>query len=154
MVKEFQNESLDEARFLWDEYRYRHEHCWNLVFKITAAVVAILIVPYVKPEITQAVGRLIMALPVTALALVLFSYYRLERELDVLAKVKNAHRRRQKTVFPDIGHEEHESTFLSHVQWYLRILACIAIAEGIALAISIPRLPASSYSSPSYLSPC
>ena len=86
---------LDEARFLWDRYRYRHEHCWNLVFKITTAVVAILIIPYIRHDITESVGWLILALPATAVGLLLFSHLRMDRELDVLDKVKKEHRRRR-----------------------------------------------------------
>jgi len=132
-----ESSELAEARFLWDEYRYRHEHCWNLVFKITAAVVAILIIPYIKPDITRSLGMLILALPSTAIGLVLFSYFRLDRELDVLAKVKKAHRSRQGRTHPGIGHEEHESTFKRHVQWYLRTLAGLAVVEIIALLFSV-----------------
>ncbi|HXD11604.1 MAG TPA: hypothetical protein VN653_16180 [Anaerolineales bacterium] len=47
---------LDEAKFLWDEYRYRHDLCWRLIFQITTAVVAILIVPYIQPTITKSVA--------------------------------------------------------------------------------------------------
>jgi hypothetical protein len=146
MEEELQNtrESMElaEARFLWDEYRYRHEHCWNLVFKITAAVVGILIIPYIRPDITRSVGRLILALPLTAIGLVVFSFFRLNRELDVLARVKKVHRKRQGKTYPDIGADEHESTFKLHVQWYLVTLAGLAVVEIIALLASVPAFPA------------
>ena len=47
---------LAEAKFLWDEYRYRHELCWKLIFQITIAVVGILIIPCIRPEPTKPVG--------------------------------------------------------------------------------------------------
>ena len=31
---------------LWEEYKYRHEHIWKLIFQLTTAVVALSVVPY------------------------------------------------------------------------------------------------------------
>ena len=131
------DKDLAEAKFLWDEYRYRHEHCWNLVFKITAAVVTILVIPYIRSDIRELVGILILALPLTAIGLVLFSYFRLNRELDVLSKVKKAHRQRQSRAHPGIGHDDHESTFKGHVQRYLIALGGLAAVEIVALLFGV-----------------
>ena len=52
-----------EERFdvLWNEYQYRHEHCWKkLVFQLTGAVVALAIVPYLNPDVAKALGYRIL----------------------------------------------------------------------------------------------
>ena len=122
---------LEEAKFLWDEYRYRHELCWKLIFQITTAVVAILIIPYIKPDITKSVGIWMVALPFLAIILVVFSMSRLKRELEVLDKIRTAHRERQGKIhhiaWTSDGH------FTRDVILYLIGLALVGIADMIAL---------------------
>jgi hypothetical protein len=79
---------VEEAKLLWDEYKYRHELCWRLIFQITTAVVALLVIPYIQPTITNLVGLWILALPLLAIILVAFSISRLKRENvpDLIAK--------------------------------------------------------------------
>ena len=122
---------LEEAKFLWDEYRYRHELCWRLIFQITTAVVAILIIPYIQPDITKSVGIWIVALPLLAIILVVFSMSRLKRELEILDKIRTAHRQRQGKIhnitWASGGH------FTRDVMLYLIGLALVGIADIIAL---------------------
>ena len=77
----------------------------------------------------------------------------MDRELDVLDKVKKEHRRRQANIHPFIGYEEHESKFKRHVRWYLVALAILALAEIIALALSTAGLRPIAIQS-SYLMTC
>ena len=119
---------LEEAQFLWDEYRYRHEHCWSLIFKVTAGVIAILIIPYAQPEVTKSVGIAIVFLPAVAVGLVVLAWIRFGKEIDLLNKVKTAHRLRQATVQP-ISYGVGCSTFKRDVRRYLLSLAALAVAE-------------------------
>ena len=122
---------LEEAKFLWDEYRYRHELCWKLIFQITTAVVAILVIPYIRLDITESVGLWIVALPFLAIILVVFAMSRLKRELEILAKIRTAHRERQGKIhhitWTSDGH------FTRDVILYLIGLALVGIADMIAL---------------------
>lgn len=43
--------NLEKAKYLWGEYQYRHEHCWNTVFKLTAAVALLSIIPYTETTV-------------------------------------------------------------------------------------------------------
>jgi Mn2+/Fe2+ NRAMP family transporter len=122
---------LDEAKFLWDEYRYRHDLCWRLIFQITTAVVAILIVPYIQPTITKSVGLWIVALPFLAFILVLFSMSRMMRELEILGKVRTAHRARQSKIHHITW--TNGSHFTRDVMLYLLGLMIVCIAAGFSL---------------------
>ena len=123
--------NLDEAKFLWDEYRYRHELCWRLIFQITTAVVAILIIPYVQPDIAKLVGTWIVALPALAIILVMFSMSRLKRELEILNKIRTAHRERQGKIHHIAWTKD--GSFTRDVMLYMMGLALVGIADMIAL---------------------
>lgn len=131
-VKEEIKPTLEEAKLLWDEYRYRHELCWKLIFQITTAVVALLIIPYIKPDITKLVGVWIVALPSLAIVLVVISMSRLKGELEVLDKIRTAHRERQEKAQP-ISHRPGRSAFTRDVMLYLIALALVGVADIIAL---------------------
>lgn len=38
--------------YLWREYEYRHDLCWRAVYKVTFAVGALAIVPYLREDLT------------------------------------------------------------------------------------------------------
>ena len=48
-----QNPSVPELGHLWDQYKYRHELCWSAVYKVTVAVLALEVIPYVKDGLTK-----------------------------------------------------------------------------------------------------
>jgi hypothetical protein len=64
------NIEQDEDR-IWDEYKYRHDLCWRLVFQLTTAVVIISVVPYIKPDVAKQLGSIIAVLPIIGIALTL-----------------------------------------------------------------------------------
>jgi hypothetical protein len=121
-------DSLEKAKFLWDEYKYRHELCWKLLFQITTAVVIILTVPYVRPEIAKPVGKLF--LPVLALALSLLSILRLRGEIKILGLIRKKQRDLQWSLF---GIKKTRSHFTLEVIAYL---ICLAILSIIGLVIA------------------
>ena len=47
---------VDELNYLWDEYKYRHER-WSAVYKVTAAVVTLEVVPNPKDELIRQLGH-------------------------------------------------------------------------------------------------
>jgi len=122
---------VEEAKLLWDEYKYRHELCWRLIFQITTAVVAILIIPYIRPNITDLVGLWILVLPLLAVILVVFSISRLKRELGILDKIRRAHRERQGRVYAITW--KSDGHFTRDVMLYLIALALMSLADMIAL---------------------
>lgn len=122
---------LPEAKLIWKEYRYRHDLCWRLIFQITIAVVAILVIPYIRADITKSVGPWILALPALAVVLVLFSISRMKSELGILDKIRALHRERQGKVH----HIPWKSSrhFTRDVVLYLIALGLVSIADMAAL---------------------
>ena len=41
----------EEAELVWDEYKYRHEHIWGTLYKLTFTVAFLSVVPYLRPAI-------------------------------------------------------------------------------------------------------
>lgn len=120
---------LEKARFLWDEYKYRHELCWKLLFQITTAVVILLAVPYVRPEIANQIGK--RFLPVLALALSLLSILRLGGELKILGLIRKEYRNLQLSLFNI--EEKRSGNFTLEVIVYLSCLAALSII-GLVIA--------------------
>lgn len=92
-------EHQDKDR-LWDEYKYRHTHVWNTVFKLTAAVVLISIIPYTKTSVACVLGRGIYIFPSTAVAVGIFGLARLYREFKTFDRIKIEYRKEQGLVNP------------------------------------------------------
>jgi hypothetical protein len=133
--KQPEDYTLDDARYVWDEYRYRHEHIWGLIFKITAAVVAISIVPYVANERTLvSLKPLIICLPAIGLALLILCWFRLNREFEILKEVKNKHRKFHELKF-GIFYDQKQSSFSKHVRFYLLAIGALCIINILLLLI-------------------
>ena len=143
------NDKFEEFKFLWEEYKYRHELCWKLIFQITAAVVIILIIPYTQPKIAGAIKYWIVTLPAIAIILLIFSFIRLSKELGLLHKIRTKYRELQNQVY-NIIHCPEDDTFKYHVNLYLIGLTLACIADVIAIIFFwIPYL----ISNPAYLKP-
>ncbi len=42
---------LERAKYLWEEYRYRHDLIWRLLFRMTAVAVLLSIAPFTIDEL-------------------------------------------------------------------------------------------------------
>jgi hypothetical protein len=102
---------LEAAKFIWDEYKYRHEHCWKLIFQITVAVIVVSIVPYTQDTIGRVLDNRIIALPALGILLALFGSIRLNRELDLLGLLKKHHR---EFLLAEYGFDYKREGFLHH----------------------------------------
>lgn len=115
----------EAADRLWDEYKYRHQHCWNTVFKLTLAVVAISVLPYTQVSVVCALGeRQISLLPVLAVSLGLFCSVVMHRELRVLDRIRAAHRAEQKTT--DLGGD-----------WFRPLVIAYLIAVSVLAGLNV-----------------
>jgi hypothetical protein len=124
--------NLEKAKLIWDEYKYRHEHCWKLIFQITTAVVALSVIPFTNDEIATSLGYWIVALPALGFALTIFSLRRMSNELDLLDKIRQRHRELQADL-QGIVYEERRSTFSRDVKLYLCALALLSIVDILAI---------------------
>jgi hypothetical protein len=111
-------EDSDVANLLWDEYKYRHGHCWKVVFQITAALVVLSVIPYTEKEVVLVLGRRVIAMPLLALGLIVFSFLIMWRELALFTKIKKAYRDLQERL-NIVTHKQENSWFRCFVLSYL-----------------------------------
>ena len=119
-----------EAQLVWDEYKYRHELVWNAIFRLTAAVVVMAVIPYSTERVVKALGWLVLASPLLGILLVGFGMLRLRRELRLLQVVKDVHRARQRLIHPDLLNREdidERGSFDLHVWLYLWALFALGV---------------------------
>jgi hypothetical protein len=82
---------------VWDEYKYRHQHCWNTIFKLTFATITMSALPYTQLTIACVIGGWILLLPLVAIGLTLFGSIVLYRELRLLSEIRSRYRALEKT---------------------------------------------------------
>jgi hypothetical protein len=75
---------VEQAKYLWEEYRYRHDLIWRLLFRMTAVAVLLSIAPFTIDDLAEErAGAWVDALPAIALALVAISWLVLLFELSL-----------------------------------------------------------------------
>ena len=117
--------SDDRADLIWDEYKYRHQHCWNTIFKLTLAVVAIAVLPFTQEKAVCALGGWILVLPALALALSSLGSVVVYRELRVLRAIRTRHRYTQGTT-AELGRD-----------WFTPLVMVYLVALSLAAALSL-----------------
>ena len=83
---------LEEVNYLWGEYQYRHQLCWNTVLKISLAVLTLVAIPYVHDDLTAELGYWMLLPTGLAVALAGFGIGVVANELALFAKIKLAYR--------------------------------------------------------------
>lgn len=119
---------------LWDEYKYRHQHCWNTVFKLVIALVLISVIPYTQREVACVLSWRILVVPLLAVCVSVFGYLRVRRELMALADIKVAHQRAQGILKPETGY------FGRDTRRFLLLLILVAVVN--LLVVWLVWLPA------------
>jgi hypothetical protein len=75
---------VERAKYLWEEYRYRHDLIWRLLFRMTAVAVLLSIAPFTIDDLAkERAEEWVDALPAIALALVAISWLVLQFELSL-----------------------------------------------------------------------
>ncbi len=127
------------AEHLWNEYQHRHNLVWNLVFRLTTAVVALAVIPYTQDEVTQKLKWWILAPPILGVVLGLFGFLRLWRELRHLDRIRYLYRLTQDKLF--FGSPRGKSKFTMFVLLYIVFLIALAVIN--VLLIAFCWIPAS-----------
>ena len=130
--------SLDEARLIWDEYKYRHDLIWKHLIRSTIAVIALLTVAY-STALNDVGPQLIRAASILAIIYIIFNYFVLNKELELLKNIKMLHRQRQNDLYKlhtgiDLSSKMKMGGFSIRVRLYLAglfILAVIVAASQI-----------------------
>ena len=130
---------FEKAKLVWDEYKYRHEHCWKLIFQITAAVVIVSVVPYTDETIARKLGYWTVLLPSLGIALALFSIRRIYKELALWKTIRDRHISLQNSLGILDNSEGPISTFRRDVLIYLYMLVFIGLINcAIIIFVWIP----------------
>jgi len=131
--------SLEEAHLIWDEYKYRHDLIWKHVIRSTIAVIALLTVSY--STALEADPQLIRVASLLAIFYIIFNFFVLNKELELLKNIKMLHRQRQNDLYKlhmdvDASTKKKMGGFSMRVRVYLAglfILAVIVAASQIKL---------------------
>lgn len=82
------DQKLEVAKYLWEEFKYRHDLIWRLLFRVTAVAALISIVPFTIGDLAESRAHdLVKYLPVLATGLVLASWAVLLVELRLFTPV-------------------------------------------------------------------
>lgn len=130
----------EKDKVIWDEYHYRHEQIWSLLIKITTAVVAVSILPYIADDdITRTLKYGIIWPPLIGLLLIWLSYSRLKHEVEILKGIKDLHRLFH-TIKYNIPYKK-DSLFWTHLQVYLSLMFILGIINVcLILFLWIPHI--------------
>ena len=124
--------AIESAKLIWDEYKYRHEHCWKLIFQVTIAVVIISIIPYSQVHVGERLREWILLLPLVGCALTAFGLAQLNGEMKILDKLRTRHRKTHSELHL-IEYGEDTDLFSRHVHMYLGFILILEIVNAIVL---------------------
>jgi hypothetical protein len=80
--------AVQRAQYVWEEYRYRHDLIWKLLFRMTAVAVLLAITPFtIKDLASESAEDWVKLLPAIALVLVAASAIVLRSELARFASI-------------------------------------------------------------------
>lgn len=68
------------AQLLFDEWKLRQEHFWSSLFRWGGTIVALTIVPYIKPELATSLKGAVLLFPSLAVAMACFGAWHLAAE--------------------------------------------------------------------------
>jgi hypothetical protein len=128
-------EKLGRAEHLWNEYQHRHNLVWNLVFRLTVAVVVLAIIPYTQVAVMKRIGAGILAPPILGFVLALVGFIRVLRELEQLDHIRVLYRRLQDSLFYQFHPEK--SSFRLWILFYIFILMVLAAINVLVIILVI-----------------
>jgi hypothetical protein len=118
---------LELAKYLWTEYQYRHDLVWKLVFRLTAAVVVLGIIPYTQDKLVNAIPHWwILVPPILGVILALVWSLRVRGELRQLDHIRDLYRPLQDSLFYKF-HEGTKSWFSIKIMIYLCTVTAVAV---------------------------
>ena len=125
---------LELATYLWNEYQYRHDLVWRLVFRLTAAVVVLGIIPYTQGKVIDQIGMWIIVSPISGVALAIIWSRRLNSELIHLDYIRGLYKPLQDSLFYKAhevtelakDHEVEEHAFSREIRFYSSAVTVLA----------------------------
>jgi len=142
-LKDEPEDQLKRIPVLWEEYKYRHDLCWRVMFRLTSAVVILAIVPYVYRSVFQNLPGWVLGVPASlAVALAGFGIVLMKSELDLFRKVKDVYRdlKRDKLYVEDAGEHDKDTIKFEYLVFaYLGILVLLSLINLFVVVTELPR---------------
>jgi hypothetical protein len=124
--EESPDDYLQRLAILWEEYKYRHDLCWKVLFQLTSAIVVLAIVPYIYRDIVERLQSWILLVPMLAIVLVIFGTVVMTNEMDALQRVRSEYRRLQREKLFTMEHREGILEFRGLVYFYFGVLGLLS----------------------------
>lgn len=135
--------ALQVSQHFWTEFQYRHDLIWQRIFRFTAAVVLISIIPYAQPIVAKLLGYWILLAPLLAAFFGVFTFFVIRHELKLFERIATEYMWKQNKLLAtepkhDIGAKRRFGDF---VQSYLIILTLLSFINGLIIwFVWIPAL--------------
>jgi hypothetical protein len=121
---------IERAKLLWEEYRYRHDLIWSLLFRITAVATLLCLAPFlIEDDVAIKVGRWIALPPVLGLVVLVASPVLLTAEFRHFDRVVAAFYRAQEEAVKSLRRPTtgELSPFKLFVFTYIGVLCALAV---------------------------
>ncbi|MEN6559528.1 MAG: hypothetical protein ABFD52_01975 [Acidobacteriota bacterium] len=82
---------IDEAKLLWEQWKYRHVHFWNAFYLVSSVTAIISTLPVIKNSIISMLNWFSLAFPLLGLILGIFSLKVLRSEYERIGAVGDAY---------------------------------------------------------------
>lgn len=124
-----EREPREAAARLWEEYSYRHDMIWKLVFRVTAVATALAVAPFLLDENAQDILKGWLAfLPALGIIVILLGFFALPSEFRMLTRVKSIYQWSQDETFKGLSNwKPHSGPERSLLSFKLRIYVFLSL---------------------------
>jgi len=120
---------IEFLKYLLEEYKYRHDLIWRLLFRFSEAIILLGIIPYAYSEIATKVGRWIILLPLIAMILSIIGFAWMKFELELFGFIDSKYNEHQSHMFNLEVDENKPNTFRLAVLGYHSVLILLTVAN-------------------------
>ena len=132
---------------IWEEYKYRHDLCWRLLFQVTAVAVTLSIIPYAAPYDTIVkLGAWLLLVPALAYFVAFFGLLWMQLELRHFAAVDTEYIKYRSERSGQAQWNEYGSFPFVVNTYLIGILLLSVLNLFVAIEVSLPaQLPAAKW---------
>jgi hypothetical protein len=124
-------DSVELAKYLWEEYKYRHDLIWRLLFRVTTVVVLLSIAPFTIDNLTkEAVGVWVQFLPALAMGVAAVGWLLLLAEFRLFSPVDCRYVEAQTTVVGKTLRKRRIDHFKWMIMLYMPVLLLLTTIVG------------------------
>jgi len=140
VTKPFNGEHSKEIlNVLLEEFKYRHENFWGILFKLSYVIIILYTIPYLKPENFQDISKLSLGFPIVGFLLSVAGVVLLGLEYKILAFVEGNYNKLKDEIHTgasNLAVLKHENIGLLIISCWGITFSAIGIIEFILLLCS------------------